>query len=173
MYVCGWTCTCHGVLVEVRGQLSKVVSFLPPRDPWVRLKSWGLGQELFYPLSHPSVPVMLLWVLEISLELTYPNFSCILHKFLERVTSLCWSKRDSVEEQCVIKNSPSDRNWKTKLHYVKSIYTYSKPSNTQQHSGCLLHIFLIASSYIASPDIVKWSNYSQHIWFWKAVKCLM
>lgn len=133
---------------------------------------------------------MLLWVQEISLELTYPNSSCILYKFLERVTSLCWSKSDSVEEQCVVKHSPSDRNWRTvtlcKIHlyifktfkhstvtafwmsfaYLSySFKLYCQPRHRQMMQLFSAYLILKGSevSNVVQKYFEKWLNFK---WFW-------
>jgi hypothetical protein len=52
-----WVPACHGVCMEVRGHLSGIGSLLPPWFVQVELRSPGLEDECFYPLSHLTCPI--------------------------------------------------------------------------------------------------------------------
>lgn len=48
----------HGTYVEVRGQLPRISSLLPPRAVGIELRLSGLRGKLSYPLSHLVRPVV-------------------------------------------------------------------------------------------------------------------
>lgn len=53
-----WAGIHHGTSVEVRGQLPRISSLLPPRAVGIELRLSGLRGKLSYPLSHLARPVV-------------------------------------------------------------------------------------------------------------------